>query len=179
MFKPYNRIQAALDAAHANLAAVDARIATRPQCVNALPGDVYVLPCGVNITVEWFVVRVHPDDATLVLVVPLDDFPLIGSDDIDVTGYRPTWRARCRFSVWIPRSICEPRLRTDCIPQELPKIRTRLADLARGRSSVATTSQQNVDDDIAYENWEFLLAIASSTIEDVKISAGQLVPYAS
>src|SRR5262245_36397502 len=46
------------------------------------PGDLYVFDAGEDVGLEWLVVRFHPDDPGLLLLVPADDFPLIGTPDV-------------------------------------------------------------------------------------------------
>src|SRR5437763_1599639 len=42
------------------------------------PGDLYLFRLDTEIEPEWLIVRAHPDDPQLLLVVPVDDFPLAG-----------------------------------------------------------------------------------------------------
>src|SRR5262249_53895148 len=47
-----------------------------------MPGSLYVFGTPVEAMVEWLVVRPHPDDSLLVLLAPVDDFPLVGPADL-------------------------------------------------------------------------------------------------
>lgn len=120
-----------------------------PERKTPIPGDLYVLDTGDDaVAVEWLVVYCQQGD--LVLLAPVDDFPLLGTPDVKVAG--PTVQhVRCGETDWFPASICEVRLR--CSPlseQGLREVRQMLADLARGR---LLPNRESVDCDPEYEAW--------------------------
>jgi hypothetical protein len=51
-----------------------------------IPGDLYVFPVSESAALEWLVLRAHPDDPDLLLVIPCDDFPLAGTADVPLLG---------------------------------------------------------------------------------------------
>src|SRR5690242_17415698 len=64
-------------------------------------GHLYVF--HVEVALEWLMVREHPDDEMLALLVPCDDFPLVGSCDVRVPLDlidRPLI-ARCGEAIWL------------------------------------------------------------------------------
>lgn len=63
-------------------------------------GSLYVVPHGTNICVELLAVRHHPDDTSLILIVPCDDSPLVGSIDVPLGLDRPL-AARCGCPQWV------------------------------------------------------------------------------
>ncbi len=127
-----------------------------------VPGDLYVFEAGEYVGLEWLVVRFHPDDSSMLLLAPVDDFPLAGTPDLilpsDSVG-RPL-TVRCGETDWFPASLCESRLRVGAIPEKiLGLVRQRLADFARGRSLGA--GDPSIDLDPEYEEWIGEVAQAS------------------
>jgi hypothetical protein len=130
-------------------------------------GDLYVFDLAVDAAIEWLVVREHPDDPGLLLMVPADDFPLAGTPDValphDLIG-RP-FTLRCGEGLWLPRSLCLPRLRVGTVPDEgVRAIRRKLAELVRGQA-VGSDDQRSVDVDPEYETWIDLVAQARELLQ--------------
>jgi hypothetical protein len=121
----------------------------------AAPGDLYVFPVSESAALEWLVIRAHPDDPGLLLLVPGDDFPLAGTADVPLPP-DPTRRrliARCGQGLWAPTTLLDARRRVGCLPvDQLPQVRQMLADLARGRNT-GGEQQQQADADPEYEDW--------------------------
>ncbi len=101
------------------------------------PGDLYVFDAGEEVGIEWLVVRAHPDDPELILLAPIDDFPLAGTPDLVLPADRVgrPMTVRCGQTDWFPKSLFTPRLRVGTIPDDVVAlVKRRLADLARGRT---------------------------------------------
>lgn len=107
-----------------------------------LSGELLVVRTPVDAAIELLVVREHPDGGSW-LIVPVDDFPLIGPADVQVAGDRLIV-ARCGLGDWVTRAI---GLSVGCAPVEA--VRQKFADLARGRLPIDTT----VCDDPEYQEW--------------------------
>lgn len=114
------------------------------------PGDFYVFDTGDEVGIEWLVVRAHPDDPDLILLAPIDDFPLAGTPDLVLPVERPM-TVRCGQTDWFPKSLFTQRLRVGTIPDDvIALVKRRLADLARGRA--ITPTDPSVDFDPEYED---------------------------
>ncbi len=129
------------------------------------PGDLYVFDAGDDVGLEWLVVRFHPDDPSLLLLAPMDDFPLVGTPDLalprEIVGRLLT--VRCGETDWFPASLCSPRLRAGAVPEPaLVLVRQRLADLARGRP--IATEDESCDFDAEYEEWVGEVARARASL---------------
>jgi hypothetical protein len=120
------------------------------------PGDLYVVGGLRGAHVEWLIVGAHPDGPGLLKVVPVDDFPLVGTLDIWFSGdlaERPLV-ARCGESDWVPSRLFISAMRVGILSRRATElVSQRLADLARGRRipSAATA----IDSDPEYEDWIF------------------------
>lgn len=117
------------------------------------PGDLYVFDAGDEVGIEWLVVRAHPDDPELILLAPIDDFPLAGTPDLVLPAEsvgRPM-TVRCGETDWFPKSLFTPRLRVGTISDDVvAMVKRRLADLARGRA--LTPELPAADFDPEYED---------------------------
>jgi hypothetical protein len=149
--RPADRIRAAIAEAAETLA----RQPVQPTGGDTpTPGDLYLFDAGEDVGLEWLAVRFHPDDSSLLLLAPMDDFPLVGTPDLalprEIVG-RPL-TVRCGETDWFPASLCAPRLRAGAVPEPvLALVRQRLADLARGRPVAA--EDESIDFDAEYEEW--------------------------
>jgi hypothetical protein len=118
------------------------------------PGDLYVFGPEAEGALRWLVVREHPDDPSLLFLVPADDSPLAGTPDVPlprdlVSGPRTV---RCGEGVWASAVQLRPDFRAGSVPAEaLRLVRQKVADLARGRVT-ATEEQRRTDYDPAYED---------------------------
>lgn len=121
-----------------------------PDRKTPLPGDLYTFDTGDDgVGIEWLVVQHRPDDG-IVLLAPVDDFPLLGTPDVNVVGPM-VQHVRCGETDWFPDTICDVRFR--CTPlseQGLKDVQQMLADMVRGRS---LPSRESVDCDPEYEEW--------------------------
>lgn len=131
------------------------------------PGDLYVFGLPVAAAVEWLVVREHPDDPTLLLLTPADDFFLAGPADVALSGEvvgRPL-TVRCGEAAWVPAALCEARLRVGAVPgPSVADVRRTLAALARG-TQPASADGAETDSDPEYAAWMALIARARVALE--------------
>lgn len=150
---PTARLRQAVAEAAEALSRQSARAADEPRA--PAPGDLCLLGSSAENALEWLVVRAHPDDPNILLAVPTDDFPLVGTPDVplpaDVAGRLLI--ARCGAAIWLPTAAFLPQSRLGVIPEEtLRLVRRAMADLARGRSEGDATQRQ-ADVDPEYEVW--------------------------
>src|SRR5262245_60598791 len=85
-----------------------------------IPGDLYVFETPVDAVIEWLVVRPHPDDSALLLLAPVDDFPLVGRSDVPLKPEfidRPL-TVRCGEAGWVPATACLVHLHVGAVPDE-------------------------------------------------------------
>jgi hypothetical protein len=135
----------------------------------------YVLPHSTDVAVEWALLLLHPDDHELVSAVPLDDSPLIGTPDVDLSRFagRPLV-ARCNHGTWLPTALFTPRERcASRLPGEaFAEIRGMMADMARGRPLF---SRESVDLDPNYE--DNMLQVGTAAHEAEQLEAGPLLYF--
>lgn len=151
------RLQTAIDAAKVNLQTIEDRVSARSG--GPKPGDMYVMEENI---LEWLVIREHPDDSTLLFIVPTDDFPFAGTPDVDMSqeASRPLF-ARCGWGAWVPTSLLQERYRVDALPEPaLALAREMMAKLARGK----WVSEPSVDNDPEYADWIGVVAQASGQL---------------
>ncbi len=120
------------------------------------PGDVFVFQETADYPVDWAVVDRHPDDAQLLRVVPLDDYPQVGSCDVGLrlgTSGRGA-NARCDLSIWLDVSVFKSELRTGILTEEkLDRIRRKREQIESG-TVVASIAEEEVDGDPEYTRWK-------------------------
>jgi hypothetical protein len=125
------------------------------------PGDLYVFDAGNEVGIEWLVVRAHPDDPELILLAPIDDFPLAGTPDLVLPAERVgrLMIVRCGQTDWFPKSLFTPRLRVGTIPDDVVAlVKRRLADLARGRALTSKVPAADFDPEYEDQMAEFAQA---------------------
>jgi tetratricopeptide (TPR) repeat protein len=86
----------------------------------AAVGDLFLLPQDGGSPLEWAVLVSHPHRPGLLLVVPADTHPLVGSSDLAVPAGSPSGplSLRCGFGVWLDDSFLRPELRSGALDQE-------------------------------------------------------------
>jgi len=160
------KVRRAIEAAADGIARDGQRRASLP--VAPAPGHLYLLRGTGEVAAEWLVVRQHPDDRTLLLLAPADDFPLAGRADVRLQPefvHQPL-TVRCGEASWFPESACEVRLRTGVLPDEaVAAVRQTLAALARGEVPGGVETHR-VEADPEYLNWLNALAIAREAAVD-------------
>ncbi len=132
-----------------------------------VPGELYVFGTPVEAMIEWLVVRSHPDDCSLVLLAPADDFPFAGRSDVVLKPEfidRPL-TVRCGETIWVPASGCQEHLRVGAVPNEaVGEVRRKLAALARGQIADESDAAR-VDADPEYLAWLRHVSIARESLE--------------
>jgi hypothetical protein len=117
--------------------------------------------------IEWLIVRLHPDDSSLVLLAPADDFPFTGRSDVALKPEfidRPL-TVRCGETIWLPASGCQQHLRVGAVPNEaVSEVRRKLAALARGQITDEPGAAR-VDADPEYLAWLGYVSIARESLE--------------
>jgi hypothetical protein len=140
------------------------------------PGDLYIFDAGEEVGIEWLVVRAHPDDPDLILLAPIDDFPLAGTPDLVLPADRVgrPMTVRCGETDWYPKTLFTPRLRVGTIADDVVAlVKRRLADLARGRA--LTPEVPAADFDPEYEDQMAEVARARVAL----LARSERVPLAS
>ena len=87
------------------------------------PGEIYLSHRTANFPVEWLVLAT---EGKKIRVVPVDDFPLVGRTDVELSrnSLKGVAIARCGHPAWAPAIAVEPSLRTAVLAAaELDKIR--------------------------------------------------------
>lgn len=113
--------------------------------VEVIMKNLFVFNLDTDIALEWAVVRAHPDDPDLILLVPLDDAPFVGTADVVLPVDR-LLIARCGESDWFDLSVLSRGVCLGEVPVQ--PIRQRLAELVRGR---IVQSRPAIDADPEYE----------------------------
>jgi hypothetical protein len=113
-------------------------------------GELFVVRTRVEAAIELLVVREHPDGGPW-LIVPVDDFPIIGPADVRLPVERPLV-ARCGHGDWVTREF--EHLVDEIRLSALAVVHRKFADLARGRLPDDTTG----DDDPEYQEWMGIVA---------------------
>jgi hypothetical protein len=130
------------------------------------PGHLYA-PESRKDPVDWAVIQEHPDDPSLLFVVPADDFPLRGPSDVvvpDEAGRGPLV-LRCGLGAWARSDYFAARRRVgELDPPALDAARKTLADMVRGGVE-ATDADRGDEDDPDYEDWMGLVEASRAALE--------------
>lgn len=123
------------------------------------PGDVYRFRVGSDIAMRWVVINNHPDQPDQLFVVPADEHPLSGPDDllcVDKVGRRIT--LYCGLGLWLPRSAFLQGVRTRFLSEEnLGLARDKISQVTtavRGKPGATGKSKASTD----YKKWMDLVA---------------------
>ncbi len=120
------------------------------------PGDTFVLRETADFPVEWVIVERDLEDVRRLRVVPVDNYPQVGSHDIAVMVDEPGRVAniRCDLDTWLLASSFRPELRSGMLaPEELGHVRRKRDAIASG--IVATSLiEEDVDSDPEYRRWK-------------------------
>ncbi len=137
----------------------------------AAPGDVFVVRETAGHPVEWAVVDAHAVDDGRLLVVPVDNYPQLGSRDIGLrlgTSGRIA-NVRCDLDTWVDAAVLDPGLRTATMTDdELAGVRARREQIESG-TLAASIGEEEVDGDPEYTAWkEETLAPALAALPEAK-----------
>jgi len=140
--------------AHARIETIRSRAASRTG--PPAPGDLYFVG-----RTRWLVVREHPDDPTALLVVPVDDHPLLGTCDVPIEAPDA---ARCGCGSWAHAAVFRDRV--DHQPDAVRPVREVMARLARGQ---ATGRPGDADEDPEYERASRRWLRAAEKVSDLLV----------
>lgn len=113
-------------------------------------GDVYIFSPAEKDDMMLFWIIVNQVDNDLFTVIPLDDFPFLGSCDISIELL--DLKARCGRGLFLSGEYLKTQTLIDFVPDQVPPIKRELAALARGQT-VSTEEQTCTNADPEYEEW--------------------------
>jgi hypothetical protein len=117
------------------------------------PGELYLSRRTAGFPVEWLVLETAAGGRAR--VVPVDDYPLAGSHDVDLPprGLGGAAVARCGLDTWAPREALEPQLRTAVLPRDLLRtVREKRTAVEEDRISPRLL-EEVADGDPEYQDW--------------------------
>lgn len=162
----YERLVAhSQDTAH-NLAQRHNEVQSRGRPTPAV-GDTFIFRN--NLDVEWAVVERRPDDERL-LVLPLDDFPFVGSRDVELPekALGGVANVRCGQGAWMDPVAFRGEQRTGILPaEELERVRGRRRDVVENRLKPSVI-ERDTDDDPEYQRWQESLNDAVAKMKDIR-----------
>lgn len=127
------------------------------------PGDLVLFAETAGFPIEWAVLGRDPGRPGLVLVVPADTNPKVGTADIEVTEDSPVapLTLRCGFGVWIGEARLSAARRTDVLDPQDVSAAMRVWEAQERGEPVGSLLAEEVDADPEYRDW----------IEDVLVPA--------
>lgn len=144
-------------------------------------GDIFLFAEAGAAPVEWLAVEQDPEDLRRLLVVAVDDNPLIGSRDVEVPpeAGASLGSIRCDLGVWLDGKTLDPELRTGVLALEhVSRVRHKRQAIEAG-SSVGSLLEQEVDQDPEYLEWRETVAEALTGLQDRSPVAPARSPAAS
>ncbi len=120
------------------------------------PGDTFALRELAEVPVEAVIVERDPSDVRRLRVVLADDYPQIGSHDVELRLGEPGRVAniRCDLDAWLDVSRFDVATRTGMLPSEsLEEIRRKRDALASDEVR-ASFHEEEVDGDPEYRRWK-------------------------
>lgn len=151
------------------------------------PGDLFVFEATREHELEWLVLLRGEDSRWL--VVPADTVPLVGSADVEVPPHSPggPLSLRCRWGVWLEARDFVSAHRVGVVSQEdLDRAQRKWREIEEGRIQ-ATVTEQDVDGDPEYGEWERVLRSARKAlhqrrdlgVNDASCSSGNQIAMAN
>ena len=137
-----------LDAAALLAAQGQSEPGTAPQ-----PGELYVSRRTAGFPVEWLILETATGGQAR--VVPVDDYPLAGSHDVDLPprGLGGVAVARCGEPAWVAGTAFEPEMRTAVLPRDLLRtVREKRTAVEDGRLEPRLL-EEVADGDPEYQGW--------------------------
>jgi hypothetical protein len=153
-------------------------MAGETKCGPPEPGDIYLAPSRQAAIVDWAVIQPHPDNASLLYFVPVDDHPLVGAGDVVVPRRTAGSRLvlRCGDGLWAQSDHFDVRLWTGRIGQEyVQAARQTLAKMVRGSLAISAARLEN-EADPEYDDWMREVSVARQALEQWLEDAGYVVP---
>ncbi len=130
------------------------------------PGDTFVFAETSACPVEWAVLERDPAGAQRLLVVPVDENPLVGSRDVAAGDGATDGVAhlRCAQGVGIDVDAFTPELRTGVLnPEMLERARCKRAEIEAGTLR-ASFLEEETDADPEYQRWLEMLGEAQARL---------------
>jgi len=144
---------------------LDKLLASRGSSIE--PGDLIHVAYPSDSEIWWAVLRVHAEDPDLLLCVPADVFPLVGTPDVGVPASAASGplSLRCGSSSWIPRGRLLPAGRRVGVLEEwhLDRANDKMDEVLRGRLT-GSPEQQEADADIELEEWMLALDVIQGAV---------------
>ncbi len=142
-------------------------------------GDVFLLEETAGAApVEWVAVEQDAENLGLLLVVPADDNPFVGSRDVEVpagAGGGLT-SIRCDLGVWLDGRTLDPERRTGVLNLEIvQRVRRKRAEVLGGKRP-GSLLEQEVDEDPDYQEWRQTLAEAHGFLQARSAPEARAVP---
>ena len=159
-----SRCREALERAAASHASRLDALPSSASGVGPRPGDTYLSRSTADFPVEWLVVEQASDGrGRRCRVLPVDVFPLVGSEDFRFPegALGGPQVGRCGFPTWLDADRFEPDLRTGALaPDHLRALRHKLGTVESRRLRPADAevvepkpSEDEVDGDPEYHQW--------------------------
>ena len=119
------------------------------------PGDAFVFEETGACAVEWVILEQDPANPLRLLVVPADDNPLIGSQDVAIDPQTACGLSslRCALAVWLEAGAFDPEHRTGSVDAEALARARRRRDEIQSATIRGSIREQEVDNDPEYQEW--------------------------
>ncbi len=131
------------------------------------PGDTFVHRATEH-PVEWLIVERDPADVQRLLVIPVDDYPQVGSHDLQLhPGGEQVANARCGLGTWLDVATFGQELRTGYLqPPALARIGEKRAEIAEPTFAASLLGEE-VDGDPEYRHWLQETQLAVTALQTV------------
>ncbi len=152
-------------------------MAGETKCGPPEPGDIYLAPSRQAAIVDWAVIQPHPDNASLLYFVPVDDHPLVGAGDVVVPRRAAGSRLvlRCGDGLWAQCAHFDVSLWSGRIgPEYVQAARQTLARIVRGSLEISAARVEN-EADPEYDDWMREVSVARQALEQWIEDAGYVV----
>ncbi len=135
------------------------------------PGDIMMLRSPENEeAIQWIVLGSHVEDEDLLLCVPADVFPLVGTADVEVPDSAAcgSLSLRCGASLWIPRGFFLGEPRVGVLEEEwVVEANEKMSQVFSGRL-FGTEEQHEGDADIELDvHMRFVGAYVDSVMDGI------------
>jgi hypothetical protein len=118
-------------------------------------GDIFVFDYPETMGLQWVVLHPHEKESQWLLIVPADAVPMLGSMDIELSkkALCSPLALRCKQGLWIHAKDFDINLRVGFLDKwDWQRALDKEKQISTGKLR-STISQQQVDDDLEYEEW--------------------------
>ena len=139
-------------------------------------GELYLSRKTAGFPVEWLVIEA---EGPRLRVVPVDEYPLTGSRDVDLSSDRAPGVAvaRCGHSDWVNATVFEPELRTDMLETTvLQSVHDKRRDVDADRVE-PTVLESVADADPEYQSWSEGTLTPAVAVLTEPVRVEQPVPF--